>query len=233
MYILLRQCLFRLGVYVVDRKVNYCFDTCFWLNLNDWIMWTHFLPVMLAWEETLGNRSKVKRFEWMKLVYLQIKFTNILIRKVKTLREENHHLFKQSTDFPIVIRWHSRINGGLDPYVFHHQATTNDCIEIEMCLMLVKQYSEDAFYDNNFEDDNSDQWKCQHLKSETDLRRQMYWGLAPWISGKQAAFAMNPSSHKVVAGLVVLSSFRLHSMLGVSKEREGNEPLLGEFFLDF
>lgn len=61
----------------------------------------------------------------------------------------------------------------------------------------------------------------------------MYWELAPWISGKQAAFAMNPSSHKVVAGLVVLSSFRLHSMLGVSKEREGNEPLLGEFFLDF
>lgn len=34
---------------------------------------------------------------------------------------------------------------------------TNDCIGIEMCLMLVKQYSEDAFYDNNFEDDNSDQ----------------------------------------------------------------------------
>lgn len=31
---------------VDDRKVNYCFDTCFWLNLNDWIMWTHFLPVM-------------------------------------------------------------------------------------------------------------------------------------------------------------------------------------------
>lgn len=40
MYILLRQCLFRLGVYVVDRKVNYCFWHLFliksqWLNNVD------------------------------------------------------------------------------------------------------------------------------------------------------------------------------------------------------
>lgn len=36
----------------VDRKVNYCFDTCFWLNLNDWIMWTHFL---LHWLDGVGR----------------------------------------------------------------------------------------------------------------------------------------------------------------------------------
>lgn len=60
----------------------------------------------------------------------------------------------------------------------------------------------------------------------------MYWGSAPWISGKQAAFAMNPT-HKVVARLVVLSSVRLHSMLGVSNERRATNLCWGSFFLIF
>lgn len=41
------------------RTVNYCFDTCFWLNLNnDWIMWPHFLRV--TWHSLdVGRKLKV------------------------------------------------------------------------------------------------------------------------------------------------------------------------------